>query len=74
MKLSDYAKAKGVRYETAWKWFHDGQIKGRRFGRTIIVEDEEIQGQKSLSGLRSCGRATLNGEGLSIRAQFGAFP
>jgi putative resolvase len=48
MKLSDYAKAKGVRYETAWRWFHDGQIKGRRFGRTIIIEDEEIQEHKSL--------------------------
>jgi putative resolvase len=41
MKLSEYAKAKGVRYETAWRWFRDGQIKGRRFGRTIIVEEEE---------------------------------
>ncbi|GER91940.1 hypothetical protein KDW_61020 [Dictyobacter vulcani] len=48
MKLRDYAKAKGVRYETAWRWFHDGHIKGRRFGRTIIVEDEEIQEQKML--------------------------
>jgi len=44
MKLSDYAKAKGVRYETAWRWFHNGQIKGRRYGRTIIV-DEEIETQ-----------------------------
>jgi putative resolvase len=44
MKLSDYAKAKGVRYETAWRWFHDGQIKGRRYGRTIIV-DEKIEAQ-----------------------------
>src|SRR5215831_8828274 len=44
MKLSDYAKAKGVRYETAWRWFHEGKIKGRRYGRTIIVdEEEEIQ-------------------------------
>jgi putative resolvase len=41
MKLRDYAKAKGVRYETAWRWFRDGQIKGRRIGRTIIVEEEE---------------------------------
>jgi len=40
MKLSDYAKVKGVRYETAWRWYCDGQIKGRRFGRTIIIEEE----------------------------------
>jgi putative resolvase len=46
MKLSDYAKAKGVRYETAWRWFRDGQLKGRRFGRTIIVEEEENHEQR----------------------------
>jgi predicted site-specific integrase-resolvase len=44
MKLSDYAKTKGISYKTAWRWFCDGQIKGRRYGRTIIVEEEiEIQ-------------------------------
>ena len=48
MKLSDYAKAKGVRYETAWRWFRDGQIKGRRFGRTIIVE-EDVEVQVAIS-------------------------
>ena len=46
MKLSTYAKAKGVRYETAWRWFRDGQVKGRRFGRTIIVEEEENHEQR----------------------------
>lgn len=41
MKLSDYAKAQGVRYETAWRWFRDGKIKGRRIGvHTILVEEE----------------------------------
>src|SRR5437867_3033333 len=40
MKLSDYAKHQGVRYETAWRWFRDGKIKGRQIGRTIIVEGE----------------------------------
>lgn len=42
MKLSDYAKAQGVRYETAWRWFRDGKIKGRRIGaHTILVEEEQ---------------------------------
>jgi len=48
MKLSDYAKAKGVSYKTAWRWYQDGQIKGRRYGRTIIV-DEEIEIQRVAS-------------------------
>lgn len=42
MKLSEYARQKGVRYETAWRWFRDGKIKGRRIGKhTILVEEEE---------------------------------
>ena len=40
MKLSDYAKAKGVSYKTAWRWYSSGQIKGRRYGRTIIVDED----------------------------------
>ena len=40
MKLSDYAKQMGVRYETAWRWFRDGKIPGRRIGpRTIIITE-----------------------------------
>lgn len=43
MKLSDYAKQAGVRYETAWRWFRDGKIKGYRVGaHTIIVTDERL--------------------------------
>ena len=43
MKLSDYANKMGVRYETAWRWYRDGKIQGRRIGpRTIIItEDQE---------------------------------
>jgi predicted site-specific integrase-resolvase len=46
MKLSDYAKQMGVRYETAWRWFRDGKIQGRRVGpRTIIItEGQETPG------------------------------
>lgn len=40
MKLSDYAKQMGVRYETAWRWFRDGKIQGRRVGpRTITITE-----------------------------------
>ncbi len=42
MKLSEYAKQQGVRYETAWRWFRDGKIKGRRIGKhTILIEEED---------------------------------
>lgn len=44
MKLSDYAKQMGVRYETAWRWYRDGKIQGRRVGpRSIII----TEGQES---------------------------
>jgi predicted site-specific integrase-resolvase len=40
MKLSEYARQMGVRYETAWRWFRDGKIQGRRIGpRTIIITE-----------------------------------
>jgi putative resolvase len=46
MKLSDYAKQMGVRYETAWRWFRDGKIQGRRIGpHTIII----TEGQEALA-------------------------
>jgi len=44
MKLSEYAKQQGVRYETAWRWFRDGKIKGRRVGKhTILIEEDQEQ-------------------------------
>lgn len=42
MKLSDYAKQQGVRYETAWRWFRDGKIQGRRVGAHTILIDEAV--------------------------------
>ena len=40
MKLSEYAKQMGVRYETAWRWFRDGKIQGQRVGpHTIIITE-----------------------------------
>ncbi len=40
MKLSEYAKQQGVRYETAWRWFQEGKIKGHRVGAHTIMIDE----------------------------------
>ena len=41
MKLSDYARREGVRYETAWRWYRDGKIKGHRVGKHTIMVDED---------------------------------
>jgi putative resolvase len=48
MKLADYAKQLGVRYATAWRWFRDGKIQGRRIGlHTIII----TEGQEEPAGV-----------------------
>src|SRR5262249_7856342 len=50
MKLSDYAKLMGVRYETAWRWFRDGKIQGRRIGpHTIIITEDQTESAKASS-------------------------
>lgn len=49
MKLSDYAKQMGVRYETAWRWFRDGKIQGRRIGpHTIIITEGQEEPQAAI--------------------------
>lgn len=47
MKLSDYAKQMGVRYETAWRWYRDGKIQGRRVGPRTIIITEGQEGQEA---------------------------
>ncbi len=50
MKLSDYAKQMGVRYETAWRWFRDSKIQGRRIGpHTIIITEGQEEPAKAPS-------------------------
>lgn len=42
MKLSDYAKLKGVTYRTAWNWAKSGQIVTEQLpSGTIIVNEEQ---------------------------------
>ncbi|MCX8076517.1 MAG: IS607 family transposase [Aquificaceae bacterium] len=47
MKLSDYAKKKGVSYRTAWRWFKAGYIKGEQLptGTIIVYEEEKEKSQ-----------------------------
>jgi predicted site-specific integrase-resolvase len=52
MKLSDYAKQMGVRYETAWRWFRDGKIQGRRIGLHTIMITEGQEDSPSASTRR----------------------
>ncbi len=55
MKLSDYAKQMGVRYETDWRWFRDGKIHDRRIGaHTIIITEGQTEGQAEPAAVPQC--------------------
>ena len=43
MKLSEYARKMGVRYETAWRWFKQGHLQGQQLpsGTIVIFPPEE---------------------------------
>jgi predicted site-specific integrase-resolvase len=42
MKLSEYARKMGVRYETAWHWWKAGTLSGRQMpSGTIILDDPD---------------------------------
>ena len=45
MKLRAFAQQAGVRYETAWRWFKAGKIKGRQLGSGTIIVTEELEQQ-----------------------------
>jgi len=39
MKLSDYAKTKGISYRTAWRMWKRGELKALQLPRGTIVID-----------------------------------
>ena len=43
MKLRAFAQLTGVRYETAWRWYKTGKIKGRQLGSGTIIVTEELE-------------------------------
>jgi putative resolvase len=45
MKLRAFAQQADVRYETAWRWFKAGKIKGRQLGSGTIIFTEELEHQ-----------------------------
>ncbi|MDJ0562699.1 MAG: recombinase family protein, partial [Microcystis sp. M49629_WE12] len=51
MKLSDYAKKKGISYDTAWRMWNRGQLQGERLptGTIIIFEDDRFCGENKVA-------------------------
>ena len=54
MKLSKWARRKGVSYKTAWRWFKKGYIKGYQMPtETIIVEKAKKLNEEPSDALQS---------------------
>ncbi|WP_129678112.1 IS607 family transposase, partial [Candidatus Chloroploca sp. Khr17] len=70
MKLSDYAKKVGVRYETAWRWFQAGTIRGHQLptGTIIITEDEPTASTTSRVAIYARVSAAENKPNLNAQA------
>jgi predicted site-specific integrase-resolvase len=69
MKLSDYARQQGVRYETAWRWFRDGRIKGRRVGKHTILIEEEDQERTSQQKVAIYARVSSTENTSNLKSQ-----
>lgn len=47
MKLSDYAKSKGISYRTAWRMWKRGELKATQLqSGTVLVEDTTESAQQ----------------------------
>ena len=69
MKLSQYAKIKGVSYQTAKNWYHKGDIKGMKMpSGTIIIEDQLIM-TSVISAIREVKPNTTDVNGAIILSQ-----
>lgn len=41
MKLAQWARENGIAYSTAYDWFHEGYLRGKKWpSGTIILDDE----------------------------------
>ena len=74
MKLSTYAKALGISYFTAWRWYKAGRIKGYQAetGTVIVTEPipETIKGQEKVKvAIYTRVSATENKSNLEAQAQ-----
>jgi putative resolvase len=71
MKLADYAKQMGVRYETAWRWFRDGTIQGRRGGlHTLMLTDgQEEPAREAHQRVAIYARASFSANQSNVDSQ-----
>ena len=70
MKLSTYAKEKGISYKTAWRWWQAGYINGEQLpNKTIIVYPEKEQPQKRKTVIYCRVSSSENKKNLETQAE-----
>jgi len=64
MKLSEWAKEKGIHYQTAWKWFKAGKIDGAYRSKTgsVFVDKDEDELKLQLKTYQRLYEASLSNE------------
>jgi predicted site-specific integrase-resolvase len=43
MKLSDYAKSKGISYQTAWRMWKRGELKATQLPTGTVIVDVQLK-------------------------------
>lgn len=72
MKLSQWARQQGIRYETAWRWYRDGQLPvqaEQTATGTILVQAE--QGPKSKGEVALYARVSSADQKADLERQLG---
>jgi predicted site-specific integrase-resolvase len=70
MKLSDYAKAQGISYRTAWSWWKKGIIKGRQLPTgTILIETDAFSDSCAVACIYARVSSSENKSNLDRQAE-----
>jgi predicted site-specific integrase-resolvase len=69
MKLSDYAKQKGVHYRTAYRWFKAGKIPGYQMDTGTIIITEDAPGKSEQVAVYARVSSSENRDNLDAQAQ-----
>jgi putative resolvase len=70
MKLSDYAKAQGISYRTAWSWWKKGIIKGRQLPTgTILIETDAASASPTVACIYARVSSSENKNNLERQAE-----
>ena len=70
MKLSEYAKQKGISYDTAWRMWKNGQLQGEKLPTgTIIIYDVRLSNSSNINKVAIYARVSSNENKSNLNSQ-----